>query len=189
MSFGKLFLILGNSGVGKSTAIECVLKKINDLKFILSYTTRTPRVNEKEGIDYFFVSRDYFESLLRSGELLESDQPHGTYYYGIPKKPILDELKKGTSVIRTIAIKGLDQVVRSDFKQYIVSIFILPDENFDMRRKLLERDGRIGEERVLQVEQELRYADNCDYKIKSIQGKPELVCEELEKIIRRELKK
>lgn len=189
MSLGKLFLILGNSGVGKTTAIECVLKKINTLKFIPSYTTRTPRINEKEGVDYFFVSQEYFESLLRNGELLESDRPHGTYYYGIPQKPILDELKNGTSIIRTIAIKGLDQVIRSDFRQYIVSIFMLPDDKFDIRGKLFERDGKISEERVLQAEQELSYAANCDYKIKSIQGKPELACKELEEIIRKELKK
>lgn len=189
MTWGKLFLVLGNSGVGKTTVINCVLNKLPKLEFIPSFTTRNPRKNEKDGVDYIFVSYDYFEKLIKSNELLEFDQPHGTYYYGISKKPIVEQLKKGTSVIRTIAIKGLDQVVNSEFRKHIISIFVLADDKFDIRSKLQERDGEVSQERILQAELELDYADRCDYKIKSIEGNPDNACMDLEDIIITELKK
>ncbi|MBN4051608.1 guanylate kinase [bacterium AH-315-M05] len=183
MKQGKLFLVLGVSGVGKTTLINCVLKKIPELKFVPSYTTREPRKNEKAGIDYIFVSQKYFEELIRKDELLEVDQPHGTYYYGIPSEPILEQLKNGISVIRTIAIKGLEQVLKSKVREYILSIFVTPDENFDIEKKLKERDGNVSIERIKQAQYELAYADKCDCKIKSIEGNPEYACAELKKII------
>ena len=67
--------------------------RVDELEYLPSYTTREARKGERNGIDYIFVSNDEFVALMNKKELLEIDQPHGTYYYGIPKEPILTKLE------------------------------------------------------------------------------------------------
>lgn len=79
MSKGKLFVISGCSGVGKSTVLSGVMAARDDLHFSVSATTRAPRPGEQDGVNYYFVSRDRFLAMIADGEFLEYDEHNDTY--------------------------------------------------------------------------------------------------------------
>ena len=85
MSKGKLFIISGASGVGKSTVLGKVMAARDDLRFSVSATTRKPRESEQEGVHYYFVSRDQFRKMIEEAAFLEYDA-HVENYYGTPSR-------------------------------------------------------------------------------------------------------
>lgn len=91
---GKLIVISGASGVGKGTVMRAMMEKRKDLFFSVSATTRPPRPGEVDGKDYYFVTRQDFEELIRRGEMLEYDE-HAKNYYGTPPVPGRAEAKTG----------------------------------------------------------------------------------------------
>ena len=93
MSKGRLFVISGASGVGKSTVLGKVMGARNDLSFSVSATTRPPRPGEVEGKSYYFVSRDRFEEMIRQDAFLEYDE-HAGNFYGTPRQQLEEKQKK-----------------------------------------------------------------------------------------------
>ena len=93
MSKGKLFVISGASGVGKSTVLKKVFSEREDLQFSVSATTRSPRPGEQEGVHYFFVSKETFEKMLAEDAFVEHSA-HAANYYGTPKAQLEEKLKK-----------------------------------------------------------------------------------------------
>ena len=93
MSKGRLFVISGASGVGKSTVLGKVMGARNDLSFSVSATTRPPRPGEVEGKSYYFVSRDRFEEMIRQDAFLEYDE-HAGNFYGTPRLQLEEKLEK-----------------------------------------------------------------------------------------------
>ena len=93
MSKGRLFVISGASGVGKSTVLGKVMGARNDLSFSVSATTRPPRPGEVEGKSYYFVSRDRFEEMIRQDAVLEYDE-HAGNFYGTPRQQLEEKLEK-----------------------------------------------------------------------------------------------
>ena len=93
MSKGRLFVISGASGVGKSTVLGKVMGARNDLSFSVSATTRPPRPGEVEGKSYYFVSRDRFEEMIRQDAFLEYDE-HAGNFYGTPRQQLEEKLEK-----------------------------------------------------------------------------------------------
>jgi guanylate kinase len=91
MSKGKLFVISGASGVGKSTVLKLVMAARKDLSFSVSATTRAPRVGEVEGVSYYFVTKEQFEEMIRQDAFLEYDA-HAANYYGTPKAQLEEKL-------------------------------------------------------------------------------------------------
>lgn len=160
MSKGKLFVISGASGVGKSTVLSYVMSNRKDLSFSVSATTRSPRPGETEGVSYYFVSREQFESMIAREEFLEYDA-HMDNYYGTPEKQLNEKLKTG-SVILDIEPNGAFavQAKRSD----AVLIFIAPPSVEELERRLRSR-GDTSEEQILlrlarakwEMEQSARY--------------------------------
>ncbi len=137
MKKGLLIVYSGPSGVGKST-IRAELFKKEDLKlrYSISMTTRSPRDGEKEGVDYFFVSKARFEQAIENGELLE----HATYvdnYYGTPKKYVEELLNKGFNVMLEIEVEGGKQVIKA--MPDCVSIFVLPPKMEDLEKRIRDR--------------------------------------------------
>ena len=101
----KLFIVSAPSGAGKNSLIEQALKRRPDLVYSISATTRPPRNNEKEGVDYFFKTEAEFQEMISKNQLVEFEKVHG-HYYGTPKSFIQDMLEQGKNVIMDIDVKG-----------------------------------------------------------------------------------
>ena len=98
MSKGKLFIISGASGVGKSTVLKKVMEGRKDLQFSVSATTRDPRPGEQEGVSYYFVTNDQFEKMIAEDAFLEYDA-HNKNWYGTPAQQVEDKLLNGHVIL------------------------------------------------------------------------------------------
>ena len=120
---GKLIILSGPSGVGKSTVVAKTMELRDDLCFSVSVTTRPPRPGEVDGKDYFFISSEQFDRMVENNELLE----HASYVqnsYGTPRSFVEDRLEKGFNVILDIEVQGARQVFEK--VPDAVSVFVLP---------------------------------------------------------------
>lgn len=135
MSNGKLFIISGASGVGKSTVLAKVIEKRKDLLFSVSATTRNPRPGETEGVNYYFVSKEEFRTMIENGEFVEYDA-HMDNFYGTPKKQLEEKLTRG-NVILDIEPNGAFTVrsARPD----ATLIFIAPPSIRTLEKRLRSR--------------------------------------------------
>ena len=135
MSKGKLFVISGASGVGKSTVLKQVMAGRDDLRFSVSATTRAPRPGEEDGVHYYFVTRERFQEMIAEDAFLEYDA-HMSNFYGTPAAQVEEKLEKG-HVILDIDPKGAFQVraKRSD----ATLIFIAPPSMEELERRLRGR--------------------------------------------------
>ena len=160
MSKGKLFIISGASGVGKSTVLSQVMAARDDLRFSVSATTRTPRPGEVEGESYYFVTKEKFLNMIDHNEFVEYDA-HMDNYYGTPEAQLNEKLETG-SVILDIEPNGAFNVRnrRSD----AVLIFIAPPSMEELQRRLVGRGDtspeqvKIRQDRALwEMEQSSKY--------------------------------
>ena len=160
MSKGKLFIISGASGVGKSTVLSHVMAARDDLRFSVSATTRTPRPGEVEGESYYFVTKEKFLNMIDHNEFVEYDA-HMDNYYGTPEAQLNEKLETG-SVILDIEPNGAFNVRnrRSD----AVLIFIAPPSMEELQRRLVGRGDtspeqvKIRQDRALwEMEQSSKY--------------------------------
>jgi len=103
---GNLIIVSGPSGAGKSALAGAVLATVSQLRFSVSYTTRAPRGTERNGVEYFFVNRDAFRSLISRQELLEWAEVHGNLY-GTSRLFVDDLLQKGEDVLRILMFRVL----------------------------------------------------------------------------------
>ncbi len=107
---GRLMVISGASGSGKSTVVKRLAEDLRVSPYVsISATTRPVRAGEKDGEDYFFLSREEFQTLQREGNLLESAEVHGNFY-GTPAKPVLEQTLQGRLVILEIDVQGARQI-------------------------------------------------------------------------------
>ena len=145
MSKGKLFVISGASGVGKSTVLKQVMDKRDDLLFSVSATTRAPRPSETEGVSYYFVSKEKFQSMIENNEFLEYDA-HMSNFYGTPTAQVEEKLTRG-HVILDIEPVGAFNVRKA--RPDAVLIFIAPPSMEELERRLRGR-GDTGEDQISQ---------------------------------------
>ena len=160
MDKGKLFVISGASGVGKSTVLSVVMSSRDDLRFSVSATTRDPRPGETDGVSYYFVSKDKFLDMIEKNEFLEYDA-HMDNYYGTPKGQLEEKLAQG-HVILDIEPNGAFAV--REARPDAVLIFIAPPSLEELERRLRSRGDtseeqiRVRQARVLwEMEQSKRY--------------------------------
>lgn len=106
---GRLFVLSGPSGVGKSTVLSRLRAAVPQLWMSVSITTRTPRPGDQEGVSYFFVSRERFTELAAAGELLEWAEFAGNLY-GTPRRAVLEKIAAGQDVLLEIDVQGARQV-------------------------------------------------------------------------------
>lgn len=135
MSKGKLVVISGASGVGKGTVLGIMMKKRQDLSFSVSATTRPPRPGEIDGVHYYFITREKFESMIAAGEFLEYDN-HAANYYGTPRAQAEEKQTRGP-VLLDIEPAGAKQVRESDPDAEL--IFIMPPSMEELERRLRGR--------------------------------------------------
>ena len=133
---GRIFVISSPSGGGKTTVALRVLSKTDGLVRSISMTTRAPRPGEKNGADYFFVSKEEFEKIKQGGGFLESAEVFGRQY-GTPRKFVEAELARGKDVLLVIDVQGGLQVKRNCPDAEL--IFIDPPSLEELERRLRER--------------------------------------------------
>lgn len=136
-SEGIFIVISGPSGTGKGTICKELIHRMDNLWLSISMTTRERRVNEINGIDYYFINKDEFKNMIEQKKFLEHAIVHDGQYYGTPKKPVIEQLKKGKDVILEIDVNGLKQV-----KQHYnngIYIFVLPPSMEELKNRLITR--------------------------------------------------
>lgn len=133
---GLLVVLSGPSGCGKNTIINKVMENNKNIWLSISCTSRAPRGEEKNGVNYYFLSRDEFEHEIENDEFLEYAE-YSKNYYGTPKKYIKEHLDKGEDVILEIEIQGALKVKEKN--KEAVFIFILPPSMQELKRRLEAR--------------------------------------------------
>lgn len=152
---GLAFIVSGPSGAGKNSVINRVMKLEPNLAFSVSYTTRSRRRREAEGIDYHYVSRDEFARLLDAGELVE----HVTYHedlYGTGRSQIDRVVAAGKDVILNVDVEGAKRLQAIGLPPYTVSyIFLVPSSLHRLEERLRAR----GSESPQHIADRLRIAE------------------------------
>ncbi|KAF5276151.1 hypothetical protein FQR65_LT16469 [Abscondita terminalis] len=139
MKNGKLIILSGPSGVGKGSVNRELAKDASlKLKYSVSMTTRTPRVGEVDGVNYFFVNHEEFKDAIEHNELLEHAEFIGNYY-GTPRSFIKKETEKGNNVILEIEVIGATQVLKKEPKENLISIFLMPPSLTKLEARLRSR--------------------------------------------------
>lgn len=163
-----LVILSGVSGAGKDTIKKELIKRMEEVISLPSYTSRDPREGEEEGVQYHFISRDEFENKIKNGELYEYDLHHENYY-GTSKKLMNEKIESGKIIVKDIEVNGTEnliKILKNDVK--LVSIFLKVDEK--ELRKRLELRGDSEENINLRLSR-LKYEESkiglYDYVIKN----------------------
>ncbi|MDR1369555.1 MAG: guanylate kinase [Dysgonamonadaceae bacterium] len=161
---GKLIIISAPSGSGKSTIISYVLSQGVNLQFSISATSRTPRGNERHGVEYYFLSGDDFRTKIRNGEFLEYEEVYPGLYYGTLKSEINRIFAEGKNVILDLDVVGGCNV-RNYYGDKSLSIFIQPPSVNELKKRLEARGTDTPEtidKRVSKAKAEMEYASLFD---------------------------
>ncbi len=134
---GLLLILSSPSGAGKSTLSRMLMDWDPTMRFSVSATTRPPRPGEEDGREYFFRSRQDFEAMVQSGEMLEHAEVFGNLY-GSPRAPVLVAMEAGTDTVFDIDWQG-GQQIKQAMRGDVVSIFILPPSIAELDRRLRDR--------------------------------------------------
>ncbi len=159
---GLLIVISGFSGAGKGTVVKELVAK-HDYKISVSATTRKPRALEVHGQEYFFLTRDEFESMIKGSQLIEWAEYVGNYY-GTPKEYVINELKASNNVILEIEIQGALKI-KEQFPEAIL-LFIVPPSAKCLKKRLVDRgteDATTIAKRMARAYEEAVYMKDYDY--------------------------
>ncbi|MBH1973841.1 MAG: guanylate kinase [Rhodobacteraceae bacterium] len=135
---GLLLILSSPSGAGKSTLSRKLLDWDPTIRFSVSATTRAPRPGEEDGREYYFRSREDFEDMVKTGEMLEHAEVFGNFY-GSPKAPVEAAMKAGRDTVFDIDWQGGQQIRNSSLGRDVVSIFVLPPSIAELDRRLRSR--------------------------------------------------
>tara|TARA_Y200000002_G_scaffold74763_1_gene58646 strand:+ start:1263 stop:1817 length:555 start_codon:yes stop_codon:yes gene_type:complete len=159
----KLIIITGPSGVGKGTVIKELLDKNNDIWLSVSATTRSPRIGEKDGENYSFISSEKFKDMINKKEFLEWAQFAGNYY-GTPLSTVNEKIEMGFIVLLEIEVQGAKQI-KDKFPEAL-SIFLLPPSKEELEKRIRNR-GTEKEEainrRLSRANHEIASSDRFDF--------------------------
>ena len=181
-----LVVISGPSGVGKDAVLERMRSSNVPYHFAVTATARPKRDSEVDGVDYIFVERDEFQSMIRNDELLEWAEVYGNPY-GVPKSPVRDALARGQDVILKIDVQGADNIRR--LVPGAVYVFLAPPDMSELEHRLTRRRTESTDTlkvRLATAANELDEAEKFDYVVVNRTGRLDKAVEEINTIIRRE---
>lgn len=188
---GKLVLIIGPSGVGKSVILKRLRSMHADFHFPRSATTRARR--DGEGTDlYHFVTEDEFGEMEKAGKFLETAVVHGVGHYGTMVDEIVPLIKNGKIVVREVDVQGFQSISKNPLfagknaPYKLQSIFILPENTEQLVRRIQKRAPISDDElqrRILSMDKELAFADGCTHKVINKDGQLEETIRDVESLI------
>jgi guanylate kinase len=184
MKNGLLVIISSPSGGGKDVIIARLLKKIPNSIRLTTTTTRTPRNQEKNGINYFFINQEEFKNKIKAGKILEYNL-YADNYYGTEKEVFETTIKKYPVVFTNIDYHGKQNLDRLNIPH--LSIFLIPESLEILENRIKRRGDVIPEQlkkRLETAKNELKQANIFDYQIVNHEGKLDETAEEIAKIIK-----
>ena len=186
---GKLIIFSAPSGAGKTTIVRHLLEKNLNLGFSVSATSRAPRPNEIDGIDYHFLSVDKFKLKIENDEFLEWEEVYKNVYYGTLKSEVEEKRNCGQNVIFDVdVVGGLN--IKKFYGNEALAVFVQPPSVEELRNRLKNRSTETEEKiqmRIEKAEHELSFAGRFDVIV--INNELEQACNDALMIIREFLKK
>ena len=161
---GLMLVLSSPSGAGKTTLSRRLLQTDPDIVMSVSATTRMPRSNEIEGQDYYFVSPEKFEAMVKGGEFLEHASVFGNRY-GTPRAPVMAALEAGKDVLFDIDWQGTQQL-KMQAREDLASIFVVPPSKVELERRLRIRaqdSEEVVRQRMSKASDELSHWAEYDY--------------------------
>lgn len=134
---GQFIILSGPSGVGKGTICSELLKNHPNINISISATTREPRVGEAHGVNYYFLTKEEFQTKVNNNEFMEYAIVHNGQFYGTPKKAVIDKLNAGIDVLLEIDINGALQI-KNQYPNALF-IFLLPPSIKELKERLIGR--------------------------------------------------
>lgn len=192
MQFGEmptnplLIVISGPSGIGKDAVVGLLRKTNSDTHFVVTMTSRLPRVDELEGRDYFFVSKEEFEKKIANDELIEYAMVYSDYK-GIPKSQVREAFTSGKDVIMRLDVQGA-MTIRELCPEAIL-IFLTASSEGEWIHRLMERRSETPEElevRLLIAAQEYEMIKNFDYLVVNSENHLDKTIADIQAVIRAE---
>jgi guanylate kinase len=190
-SQGKLVLLIGPTGVGKSVILKRLRSEHPELHFPRSATTRARRQGEGNEL-YHFVSEEQFDALLQDGKILEWALVHGIGRYGTMREEIIPYVETGQTVVREVDAQGFESIERNplfagpDAQYRLESIFILPESAEQIIAHVQKRAPMSEEElakRLESMKKEMTFAPRCTYQIINKEGQLEHTYKQVEKLV------
>lgn len=181
-----LIVISGPSGVGKDSVLSKLKERELDFHFVVTATTRKPRSNERDGVDYFFLSQDQFAEMIDRDELLEFAIVYNDFK-GIPKQQVRDAMASGKDVILRVDVQGAESI-RELYPQALLIFLTVPDEK-DMIQRLETRKSERPDElrlRIAMARRELKRIKHFDYLVVNEEDRLDEAVETILAIIRSE---
>ena len=163
MSKGVLTVVSGFQGAGKGTVMKRLIQKYDDYALSISVTTRKPREGERDGIEYFFKTKEEVEAMIENDEFLEYAR-YVDNYYGTPRFYVEEMLAKGKNVILEIEIQGAMQIKAKN--QEAVLVFVTPPSFEELRNRLVGRGTETAdviESRLKRASEEAEGMPSYDY--------------------------
>ena len=162
-----LIIISSPSGAGKTSVCKKIINHDKKIKLSISHTTRAPRDNEINGVDYFFISNEIFNRKILDHSFLEHANVFGNYY-GTSKKNVEEILSKGLDVLFDIDWQGAAQILNTNLAK-IITIFLVPPSKNVVFERLTKRSNETGDDleaiqrRMLEYENEMTHANEYNY--------------------------
>jgi guanylate kinase len=181
-----LFVVSGPSGAGKDTLVEGLKARHERLLYSVSATTRSPRAGERDGVDYFLLTRAEFERRCDAGEFLEHREYNG-HLYGTPRSFIDEALRDGYDIVSKPEVNGALAIQRA-FRGAVL-IFIVPDKFSHLRSRLEARRTETNEQIAVRLEiahDEFTFVRHFEYLVINEEAHPQQAVDDLEAIVRAE---
>ena len=179
----KLIIISSPSGAGKTTLCKLLIKKMKNINLSISYTSRSKRLNEVNGKDYYFISKKKFELLKKNNFFIETATNFNNLY-GSPFRNIVLSKKRNKHILFDIDWKGARKIRKNYPKEDIIDFFILPPSKSELKRRLVKR----GRDNKKEINLRLSYAINemkhyTEYQYVLVNEKVHKTVNEIKKII------